>query len=174
MTDKTSANTPNNAVADPSTAFTDEELAYHEAGHAVVHRLTGGTISRVSIDRGDPARGVHIREVSPSPSGGVDESSARLRIAVLMAGEVALFLHSGERRTVPDSRDRDDALRAARSAGADDATARAMINEEWDRVRERLREAATWKKVERLAAALVQHRALDGANVHELIDKAGS
>ena len=39
--------------------FTDEHLAYHEAGHAVVHHLQGGTVLRLSIERTDTKQGMH-------------------------------------------------------------------------------------------------------------------
>jgi hypothetical protein len=156
------ANTP----GDPVARFSDEELAYHEAGHAVMHVFNGGTVERVSIERADPKRGVRVQ---PFSTEGLSEAEARQWIRVLVAGEVGLFLHSGERRQVPDSVDREGAMRAARAAGAGDAAANAMIAEEWDRVRDQLREGTVWGKVEALAQALVQRRTLDGAEVQRLI-----
>ena len=153
-----------------SVAQVDEDLAYHEAGHAVMHALNGGTVERVSIERGDPQRGVRVQ---PFAEAGMSEPEARRRIAVLVAGEVGLFLHGGERRQVPDSVDREHAMRTARAAGVGDAAANALIAEEWERVRERLRDATVWGKVEALAQALAQRRTLDGAEVHRLIDGAG-
>ena len=148
----------------------DEDLAYHEAGHTVVHALNGGSVERVSIERGDPQRGVRVQPVAQA---GMSEPEARRRIAVLVAGEVGLFLHGGVRRQVPDSVDREHAMQAARAAGVGNAAASAMIAEEWERVRERLRDATVWGKVEALAQALAQRRTLDGAEVHRLIDGAG-
>lgn len=130
-----SANATGSTAADGAAKFTDEELAYHEAGHSVIHHLLGGTISRVSIDRRDPGRGVHTRGAPPVAAGvteGADEVDARQRIAVLVAGEVALYLHSGERRQVSDSLDREGAVHAARVVAAHDSAASAMIDEEWD------------------------------------------
>ena len=40
--------------------FSDEQLAYHEAGHAVLHHLQGGVVTRLSIERSDPQQGTHV------------------------------------------------------------------------------------------------------------------
>jgi hypothetical protein len=45
-------------------AYTDDELAFHEAGHSVMRILLGGTFNRVSIVRDDPARGVRTAQTS--------------------------------------------------------------------------------------------------------------
>lgn len=160
-----------NATSDPVVRFSDEDLAYHEAGHAVMHVLNGGTVERVSIERGDPQRGVRVQ---PSAAAEMSELEARRRIAVLVAGEVALFLHSGERRQVPDSVDREHAMQAAQAAGVGDSAANAMIAEEWDNVRDRLRDSTVWGMVEALAQALVQRRTLEGPEVHRLTQGVGS
>src|SRR5687767_5690988 len=160
-----------NAASDPVARFSDEELAYHEAGHAVMYVLNGGTVERVSIERADPMRGVRVQ---PFADAGKSEAEARRRISVLVAGEVGLFLHSGERRQVPDSVDREHAMQAARAAGVGDSAANAMIAEEWDRVRDRLRDGTVWGKVEALAQALVQQRTVDGAEAHRLIGAGAS
>ena len=145
--------------------FTDEELAYHEAGHAVVYALDGGTISRVSIERTDPRRGVHVAP-HPQPA---NEADARRMIQTLLAGEVALFLHHGERKQVPDSRDREQARRAARTFAGEDAAAERALEQEWERTHERLRDAATWQKVKGVAEALLRARTIDGREVAEIV-----
>src|SRR5919201_6256250 len=66
-----------------SVAQVDEDLAYHEAGHAVMHALNGGTVERVSIERGDPQRGVRVQ---PFAEAGVGEPAAPRRIPVLGGG----------------------------------------------------------------------------------------
>ena len=53
----------------PLSAYTDEQLAYHEAGHAVIHALQGGTVSRVSIECADPPRGVQLPVISSTTPG---------------------------------------------------------------------------------------------------------
>jgi hypothetical protein len=148
--------------------FTDEELAHHEAGHAVVHVLDGGTISRVSIDRADPQRGV---KVAPHPEP-ASEADARRLIRTLLAGEVALFLYDGERKLVPDSLDRERALRAARTFVADDAAAARALEQEWERTHQRLRDPATWQKVKRVAEALEHARTIDGGEVAGIVTSA--
>ena len=51
--------------------FTDEQLAYHEAGHAIIHHLQGGLVTRLSIERTDARQGTHIGPQSaPAQSAG--------------------------------------------------------------------------------------------------------
>jgi hypothetical protein len=137
--------------------FTDEELAYHEAGHAVIHHLTGGTISRVSIDRGDRGRGTQLADEPPP-------ADFRQRVAVLMAGEAALERRGVERSKVPASgaSDREAARRLAGGAGLDAGAAGAAIDEALAGVRARLAEAPVWRQVEAVAVALLERRTLDG------------
>ena len=147
--------------------FTDEDMAYHEAGHAVIHHGNGGTVRRVSIDRSDVRRGVEAaapRETEHTPGLGHT-------IAVLVAGDVAGRLHgSAEHVTTAGSRvDYDQAFRAAAHAGFDADETRAMIDSKWQRVRDRLQEPATWQRVETIAQALLQRRTLDEAELTTLL-----
>jgi ATP-dependent Zn protease len=156
--------------------FGDEDLAYHEAGHAVVHHLNGGTVARVSIERSDARRGVQLaprqaaaQEAAARQTGETGESREALerKIGVLVAGEVAATLHGTPEHLVTAGGrvDHEQALRAAAEAGMEHKEARAMIDAAWERVREQLREPGNWRLVEALAQELLRRRTLDAEQV---------
>ena len=147
--------------------FTDEHLAYHEAGHAVVHHLQGGTIVRLSIERTDPEHGTHLA-AQPMPAESADQQKAlRDLVALLVAGEVAATIHGAPESVVKAGgrADREHAIRRAAEVGVDEAAARAMIEAEWPRVRDRLEEPANWKLVDSLAQQLVRQKVLDADQI---------
>jgi hypothetical protein len=152
---------------DHLTQFTDEHLAYHEAGHAVVHHLQGGTIVRLSIERTDPHEGMQpAKQAAPAES--ADQQQAlRDLVALLVAGEVAATIQGAPESVVKAGgrSDREHAIRRAAEVGVDEAAARAMIEAEWPRVRDRLEEPANWKLVDSLAQQLVRQKVLDADQI---------
>jgi hypothetical protein len=102
----------------------------------------------------------------PQPT---SEAEARQLIQTLLAGEVALFLYHGERKQVPNSLDREQALHAARPFVANDAAAERTLEQEWEQTHQRLRDPATWQKVKGVAEALVRGRAVDGQQVAQIV-----
>lgn len=182
-------------------AISDDELAYHEAGHAVIHVLQGGAISRVSIDRRDQARGVQVASEAapaaattftaagtagppeavqttqrssagtPEPTTGSD--AARQRLAVLVAGDIAGSIHGGPRTLPPSTSDQDAALALARSLATDEAEATHLIDAARQQARATLQDFTTWQNVETVAQALLRARTLDGAQVQALINAGG-
>jgi ATP-dependent Zn protease len=144
----------------------DEEMAYHEAGHAVIHLLNGGTISRVSIDRQDPQRGVHPAGALPEVK---DEGAARARAAVAVAGEAAGLIRNEQRLRATAAADYEAAMRAARRVTPDEAAAQRLVVEEAVRVRERLGQPEVWRQVEAVAAALMRQRTITGEEVARAI-----
>jgi hypothetical protein len=147
--------------ADPLARFTDEEMAYHEAGHAVIHGVNGGTVNRISIARTDARRGVQIAP-GPAPA---DEAAVKRAIQTLMGGEVACYLLTGEKRQVPDSLDRERALQYARVVAASDAAASTLVATGWDEALGLLREPGAWKRVQALAQVLVAQHTLDASEI---------
>jgi hypothetical protein len=142
--------------------FTDEQLAYHEAGHAVLHHLQGGIVTRLSIERTDPRQGTHVGPQPPLSEAADPQQALRERVAVLVAGEVAATIRGAPADAVAAGGrvDREAAERAAAEVGLDAAAARAMIEEEWPRVRARLEEPDTWTLVEIAAQALLDRKTL--------------
>jgi hypothetical protein len=143
--------------------FTDEQLAYHEAGHAVLHHRQGGIVTRLSIERTDPRQGTHVGPEPPLAQAADPQQALRERVAVLVAGEAAATVRGEPAEAVAagGAVDREAAVRAAAEAGLDEDAAHAMIAEEWPRVRALLEEPDTWALVETTAQALLRQKTLD-------------
>ncbi len=151
--------------------FSDEDMAYHEAGHAVVHHLNGGLITRLSIERADPRRGTQPAR-QPSPATSEDSKQALAgRLALLVGGEVAGTLHGTPELLVTAGGrvDHEAALRAAAEAGVGEVEARAMIDAQWSLVHKRLSDPSAWHLVESLAQSLLQHKTLDADQVQAVL-----
>jgi hypothetical protein len=159
--------------------FSDADMAHHEAGHAVIYHLNGGTIKRLSIDRADARRGAEMAPQRPTvvpaaaDASGGDDTKTRLEntVAVLVAGDAAgtLFGTPEPLVTAGSRVDHEQALRAAAEAGVIPEDARAMIDAAWERARERLRQPENWRLVESLAQALLKDRTLDAARIDALL-----
>ncbi|HEU5318735.1 MAG TPA: hypothetical protein VFX49_21660 [Chloroflexota bacterium] len=155
------------AIEEHLAQFGDEDMAYHEAGHAVIHRQQGGIVRRLSIERADPRRGAQIGPRKDAERG----AALGNQIAVLVAGDVAGTLHgTAENVTTAGSRvDYDQAFRAAAEAGFDPDEARAIVDAKWERVRDRLREPAAWQQVQALAQELLRRKTLDEAQIGAIL-----
>lgn len=153
--------------------FSDEDLAYHEAGHAVVHHLGGGRLARLSIDRADPRRGVQLAR--GGMSGGEETSKEALEalVAVLVGGEVAATLHGTPAALVTAGGrvDHEAALRAAAEAGLGLEEAHATIDAAWGQVQQRLSDPTHWGLVEALARALLRHKSLDAEQIASILGR---
>jgi ATP-dependent Zn protease len=144
--------------------FTDEELAYHEAGHSVLHVLLGGTVTRVSIVRVDPHRGVHVPDAAdPLPT---DLVSVHNLIVVLLGGEAALHVWRAASLRRPDAKDRARAEALAAKISDEPAS---VLEADWQTAVSTLGGAENWSRVERLANRLATERVLDGDEVHRVI-----
>ena len=171
----TQSNSPSARAAAATKAhlaqFTDEDMAYHEAGHAVVHHLNGGAINRLSIERTDPRRGTQPASTRPEPPAADQKKALDDRIALLVGGDVAGTLHgTAEQLVTAGSRvDHDQALWAASEAGIAPDAARAMIDDAWSRVRDQLQEPANWQLVESLAQELLRRKTLDAGQINAIL-----
>ena len=159
--------------------FSDSDMAYHEAGHAVIHHLGGGTIKRISIDRSDARRGVTANPRSVDTAESTTDASSQKStkaslahtISVLVAGDAAGSIHgTPEQIVTAGSRvDHEQALRAAAEAGVSSEDARAMIDDTWERARELLRQPETWSLVDALAKELIQQRTLESDRIAAIL-----
>ena len=152
--------------------FGDDDLAYHESGHAVVHHLNGGTVRRLSIGRADdPQRGCQLAPRPATDASADPQAALAASIAVLVGGEVAATLHGTPHHLVTAGGrvDHEAALRAAASAGIGVDEARVMIDAAWSREHERLVEPSAWGLVERLAQALLRDKVLDAPQIADLL-----
>jgi hypothetical protein len=146
-------------------AYTDDELAFHEAGHSVMRILLGGTFNRVSIVRDDPARGVRTAQTSMERA--KDPVAVRDRVAVLLAGEAAQHLRDCQHPRRAGSNDREQAEVAAASVTQDTD---ALLQTEWQRVLDMLQRPSTWPRVEAVAQLLLREQTVDGATVQRVVD----
>ncbi len=146
-------------------AHTVEELAFHEGGHSVIRILLGGTFNRVSIVRRDPAQGASTIQASMSPAN--DSAAVHDRVAVLLAGEATQHLHDSQHPRQAGSNDRQQAEVAAASVTQDTD---ALLETEWQRVLDLLRNPATWSQVESVARLLVREQTVDLATVRRVVD----
>jgi len=144
--------------ATPTPTPGTEALAYHEAGHAVIHVLLGGTLQRVSLVR-DDRPGVP-KEAAAGP-GSVED-----RIAVLLAGEVAESLSGQHVTGVAEGTDRERARRLAASATS---APEALLEAERQRVVALLRTPQHWQRVVAVAQALLAQQRLEGAQLQALV-----
>ena len=142
----------------------DRALSVHEAAHAVVGWLEGGFVARIAITpRAGPYFGV-VHGVGPP-----DGARAAAHMAILMAGEAGVAL-AQRRREPSDSGDRAAAARVARAAtGGDDVEAALFVSDALRAARERLTDPRVWSLVERVAARLIEVRALDGDEFRTLV-----
>jgi ATP-dependent Zn protease len=144
--------------------FTDEELAYHEAGHAVLHVLLGGRVNRICIVRDDPKRGVEV------PAAGdplvADAATVHNRIVVLLGGEAALHVWRPANPRRPDAKDRARAEVLAATLSSEPAS---VLETDWEVAVGMLRSDENWPLVERLAKRLATERVLEGEDVQRLI-----
>lgn len=157
------------AAQDHLAQFSDEDMAYHEAGHAVIHHLQGGTVTRLSIERSDPRRGTHT---APRRAGESEIGLGNL-VAVLVAGDVASALHgTAEDVATAGARvDYDQAFRGVAAAGFDSNEAGTLIDARWERVRDRLRDATNWQRLESLAQELLRRKSLDAEEIEAILTK---
>jgi hypothetical protein len=144
--------------------FSDEELAYHEAGHAVLQVLLGGTVTRVSIEREDASRGVRLPGQIEPPA--TDAPSVHNRIVVLLGGEAALHVWRPSSSVRPDANDRQQAEPLAATISDQPAS---VLEADWQRAVTTLQSDENWARVKRVAKRLATERVLDDDEVHRLI-----
>ena len=141
--------------------YSDEDLAYHEAGHTVAALLLGRTVTRVSIVRDDASRGVHV----PSFRDDAEETSeaAADKILILLAGGAAQHVRDP---SMPRRQDAKDWPRAEALAGTTSA-----LETAWARTVTLLQVPDHWEQVEQIAQSLLRERVLDADQIAQLMDR---
>jgi hypothetical protein len=140
--------------------YSDEDLAYHEAGHTVAALLLGQSVTRVSIVRDDASRGVGV----PSFDDVAEATPAAVadKILILLAGSAAQHLRDP---ASPPRHDAKDWPRAEALAGSTSS-----VETAWARAVDLLQTPANWEQVQEIARALLRERVLDGAKIAQLMD----
>ncbi|MBV9358771.1 MAG: hypothetical protein JO023_24965 [Chloroflexi bacterium] len=143
--------------------YSDEDLAYHEAGHAVAALVLGHSVVRVSVVRDDPSRGVRVPSfVSEDLPPGSE--AVRDRILVNLAGNAAQHVRNP---TSPRQQDAKDWPRAEALAGSTE-----ILEAEWQRAVALLQVPEHWERVERIAQALLAEPVLEAAQIAEVAGRA--
>jgi hypothetical protein len=125
------------------------ELAFHEAGHAIVAALLGQEVEWVAIDK---ANGCGEAEPRTNPFCRLDEPfESRRRVIIAMAGSAAQCRCVGRdfQWTVESEGDKRLAEDNAENAGLSPA--------DFSVIRTILSQAGVWEKVSQLAVALLKH-----------------
>lgn len=141
--------------------YSDEDLAYHEAGHTVAALLLGRTVTRVSIVRDDASRGVHV----PSFRENAEETSESVadKILILLAGSAAQHVRDTAVARRQDAKDWPRAEALARSTSA--------LETEWARALSLLHVPEHWAHLEDIAQALLRERVLGADQIAQLMDQ---
>jgi hypothetical protein len=140
-----------------------QTLAVHEAGHAVVHWLHGGTVRRIALA---PVSGVEVAdggEGGRGVSGHGPAMPARYALQAMMGGEAATLVRGARVPAAWSASDRAMAAALARRlTGGDAVEAALLVEDAWAAARDRLAEGRAWARVQRVADALVARQRLDG------------
>jgi predicted DNA-binding protein (UPF0251 family) len=139
-------------------------LAFHEAGHAVLLWSHDAPIQSVSIE---PRSAVWVGE--PAETGTQFRLPVTMQLQMLMAGEAATYVQGRWSSSLEQSGDRVAAAALARQATGDDMRETALfVHAAWLQTCELLNNERTWRRVERVATALLTGRAIDGDDVRRL------
>lgn len=141
--------------------YSDEDLAYHEAGHTVAALVLGRTVTRVSIVRDDASRGVRV----PSFGDDTEESSEATadKLLILLAGSAAQHVRDP---SMPRRQDAKDWPRAEALAGSTSA-----LEAAWARALSLLQAPNNWPHVEAIAQELLRERVLHADQLAQLMDR---
>jgi RNA polymerase sigma factor (sigma-70 family) len=139
-------------------------LAFHEAGHAVLLWSHDAPIQSVSIE---PISAVRVGE--PAESREPFQLPVTIRLQMHMAGEAATFVQGRWSASLEQSGDRVAAAALARqTTGGDKRETALFVHAAWLQACELLNNERTWRRVERVATALLTRHAIDGDDVRRL------
>jgi RNA polymerase sigma factor (sigma-70 family) len=142
--------------------------AVHEAGHAVMHWLGAGQVMRLSIA---PRSFVQLDGTHPMTSG-LPPLPARDVLRALLGGEAAAQMRGCRPPPAASDKDRATATQLALGlTGGDEIEASLIVDEAYVSARRRFDEPYVWRRVERVAAALVRQDVLDADEYKRLMDR---
>jgi hypothetical protein len=125
------------------------ELAFHEAGHAIVAALLGQEVEWVEIDK---ANGCGEAEPRTSPFCRLDEPfESRRRVIIAMAGAAA------QCRCVSRNLEWTVESEGDKRLAEDNAEIAGLSPADFSLIRTILSQAGVWEKVSRLAGTLLKH-----------------
>jgi ATP-dependent Zn protease len=152
-----------------------ELIAYHEAGHALMALLLGGTVDQVTIepDNDDgPTRQGDTRVLWRRRRVG-DKDFAKKSVQVSLAGPVAEMIYSGDPYhpglVAEWADDWREAWRAAGLLHFDERQRLAYLERVTLELYSRLKEDTHWAAIASLADHLLAHETLEGEDVEEIV-----
>jgi len=153
---------------------TEETTAWHEAGHAMMAVLCGGTIERVTIEPPDDDGPVRYGDTVTRWSGMSARQLAEAEIRVSLAGPVAEMIYSGERIDLEGveewSGDWATAIAAARTLSKNESSARKLLNSVTDEIYQSFDSPNAWAAISAIADDLLAHETLDHTFVRDTVD----
>ena len=158
-------------------AYTREEVAYHEAGHAVMAYFLGVRVLSASIQ---PEEGISEGHVLfPGVPTWVENNDSprayrwlEYSVRVAMAGPVAYRIHTGTHSEHAASSDSRQAVDLAYHACGSTRQVEAWLHWLHVVVEEYLSSPMRWKAVEAVAAALLKHKRLSGRRLRKIIQES--
>ena len=153
--------------------FTDETTAWHEAGHAMMAVLCGGTIERVTIEPPDDDGPVRYGDTVTRWSGMSPRQLAEAEVRVSLAGPVAEMIFCGKRMELDGvkewSGDWATAMNAARALSKNDSSARKLLNVVSEEIYRTFDCANAWAAVSAIADELLAHETLEHDSVRDTV-----
>ena len=153
--------------------LTEEITAWHEAGHAMMAMMCGGTIERVTIEPPDDDGPVRYGDTVTRWARMSGRQLAEAEIQVSLAGPVAEMIYSGERMELDAveewSGDWATAIDAARGLSNNESSARKMLDKVSDDIFRTFGSPAGWAAVSAVADELLAHETIDHEIVSEVV-----
>lgn len=145
-----------------------EEVAYHEAGHAIAALALGVSFEKVSIEPDDESHGrVHGFEVHEDELDDLD--FLKRHIVITIAGPLAAARSLGEPDCEPLNNDREAIVdMLIRACGDPEALASGAAYKKYEERADRILDAR-WADVERLAVTLLGTETMAFGEVMELV-----
>ncbi len=156
-----------------------EEIAFHEAGHAVVHHENGVRFLKISIEPDTDGKSLGHVSLKLPKWYRTEASPTRARLYMerlvigQMAGHIAQEKHA---QKSPDfetyESDLEQALEHVCRFVGSMRTAEAYMRLLWEMARDLVEMESTWRQIEALAAALLQRKAIGYRDASKLIREA--
>jgi hypothetical protein len=161
--------------------LTGEQIAYHEAGHAVAAHFLGIPVKAAAITRGHPEHAGFTENYRRPAENSAIECDRRdgwkkaiPRLMVAYAGPIAEEMFTGRRNRVGAQGDDREIADLVFLLTGDDEEGAALVRWVEARTRYFLRQPRHWLAVRRVAAAILEKRSLNRRQVIEACCYLGS
>jgi ATP-dependent Zn protease len=145
----------------PIPPLSDEEKAFHEAGHAIVAHLLGYRVIRIQLDP-KPRVDIPELELDVANFNDAERDDRRKRLVVRYAGHVSQFYFSGVKDEVNSRADFKCNEWNATLLADDGDAAQELLDKSMQDAQQLLKVSHHWKAVQELARELVKRRNIEG------------